>query len=219
MHNRKFKDILIVGAGGFGREIVWLIDKINERTPTWNILGFLDDDCKNHGNIVGEHKVIGGCDSILSYPDAYVICTIGSAKVREKVISNIKAIKPETKFATLIDPDIRVVERVNIGEGTIICSGSIVTTDIQIGEHVIVNLSCTIGHDAILDNFVTLYPTVNVSGNSHLNKCVEIGTGSQIIQGKSIGEYAIVGAGAVVVKDIPEKCVAVGVPAAPIKFF
>ena len=110
-------------------------------------------------------------------------------------------------------------KRIEIGEGSIICAGNILTVDIQIGKHVIINLDCTVGHDAVLHDFVTLYPSVNVSGITDIGECVELGTGMQIIQGKKVGAGSIVGAGAVVVKDIPDKCVAVGSPAKAIKFF
>jgi sugar O-acyltransferase (sialic acid O-acetyltransferase NeuD family) len=110
-------------------------------------------------------------------------------------------------------------KRVSIGEGSIICAGTIITVDISIGEHVIINLDCTIGHDDTIQDYVTLYPSVNVSGNVVVGECTELGTGMQIIQGKNIGRESIVGAGAVIVRDIPEKCTAVGSPAKPIKFF
>ena len=90
--------------------------------------------------------------------------------------------------------------------------------DVTIGSHVIINLDCTVGHDAVINDFVTLYPSVNVSGSTVLGECVEIGTGCQIIQGIAIGEGTIVGAGAVVVKELPRECTAVGSPAKPIKF-
>jgi serine acetyltransferase len=110
-------------------------------------------------------------------------------------------------------------ELVTIGEGTIICAHTIITVNIEIGAHVIINLDCTIGHDAILHDFVTLYPSVNVSGITEIGHCSELGTGVQIIQCKKVGEYSIVGAGGVIVKDIPIKCTAVGSPAKPIRFF
>ena len=91
--------------------------------------------------------------------------------------------------------------------------------NISIGCHVIINLDCTIGHDAIINDFATLYPSVNVSGITNIGHAAELGTGMQIIQGKKIGNYSIIGAGAVVVRDIPDKCTAVGSPARPIKFF
>ena len=120
-------------------------------------------------------------------------------------------------FATLVDPTVLFGPRSHIGEGCIICAGSIITTDVIIGKHVIINLDCTLGHDAVLGDFVTLYPSVNVSGSTQLHECVEFGTGSQIIQGIEVGAETIVGAGAVVIRDLPGSCTAVGVPARVIK--
>ena len=216
------KDLIIIGASGFGREVAWLVERINKAAEAsgeheWNLLGFIDDNPELEGKTVGGYPVLGGAACVSKYPDAMCVCAVGAAKTRKLIVE-----KPEfknTRFATLIDPKVEISDRVAIGEGTIICAGTIVTVDISIGRHVIINLDCTIGHDAVLDDYVTLYPSVNVSGATHLSTCVELGTGAQIIQGKSVGEYAIVGAGAVIVRDIPAKCTAVGSPAKPIKFF
>ncbi|WP_312370256.1 acetyltransferase [Lachnoclostridium sp.] len=204
------KKIVIVGVGGFGREVAWLIERINNIKPTWEIIGFVDDNISLHGKIVGGYKVIGDTDWLnVQGEQVYAVCAIGAAKTRKKVIQKLDNVK----FATLIDPKVELSNRVQIGEGTIICAGSILTVDISIGSHVIINLGCTIGHDAIINDFVTLYPSVNVSGNTLFQECVEIGTGTQIIQGIKIGEEVIVGAGAVIVKDIIETGTYVGIPA------
>lgn len=213
------KDLLIIGASGFGREVAWLVERINEVTPTWNLLGFIDDNEEIRGQKINGYEVVGTHKCVVDYPNAHYVCAVGSSKIRKKIISNVKSLIPDIKFATLIDPSVKVSKLVNIGEGTIICAGSILTVNIEIGQHVIINLDCTVGHDAILNDFVTLYPSVNVSGATNIGECVELGTGMQIIQGKTIGAHTIVGAGAVVVKDLPEKCTAVGSPAKPIKFF
>ncbi len=133
-------------------------------------------------------------------------------------MSKIKNINPETHFATLIDPSVEMSDRVTVGEGTIICAHTIITVNISIGNHVIINLDCTIGHDSVLNDFVTLYPSVNVSGITTIGYCTELGTGMQIIQGITVGSHSIIGAGAVVVKNIPDKCTAIGCPAKPIKY-
>ena len=91
------------------------------------------------------------------------------------------------------------------------------TVNIKIGNHAIVNLDCTIGHDTEIEDFVTIYPSVNVSGNCRIGQCTELGTGMQIIQGKRIGENCIVGAGSVVIKDLLESGTYVGCPAKKIK--
>lgn len=213
------KNLIIIGASGFGREVAWLVERINQKNPTWNLLGFFDDNDDIQGNIINGYKVLGRTDSIDIYEDTYFVCAVGASKTREKIIDKIKAIKSDIKFATLIEPSVELSELVKIGEGSIICANTILTVNIEIGSHVIINLDCTIGHDAVLKDYVTLYPSVNVSGATVIGHCSELGTGMQIIQGKTVGDYSIVGAGAVVVKDIPDNCTAIGSPAKPIKFY
>lgn len=213
------KDLYIIGAGGFGREVAWLVERINEIESTWNLKGFIDDNTAIHGSLQDDYSVIGGCDYLMNITqEVWVVCAVGSAKIRKKIIEKLKNYA-NVKFATLIDPSVMRSDRVDIGEGSIICAGTIITVDISIGSHVIINLDCTIGHDDIIHDFVTIYPSVNVSGNVVVGECAELGTGMQIIQGKSIGRESIIGAGAVVIRNIPEKCTAVGSPAKPIKFF
>ena len=212
------KDLVIVGASGFGREVAWLVERINQKEATWKILGFVDDNNEIQGKLINGYKVIGKTNSLIGYSDAYYVCAVGVSKTRKAIIERIKGIMPDIKFATLIDPSVELSNLVNIGEGTIICAHTILTVNIEIGCHVIINLDCTVGHDAVLKDFVTLYPSVNVSGATEIGRCSELGTGMQIIQGKTIGDNSIVGAGAVVVKDIPANCTAVGSPAKPIKF-
>lgn len=212
------KDLIIIGAGGFGREVAWLVERINKVVPTWNLLGFIDDNDSIQGTEINGYKVLGKTGDIRKYSEAYYVCAVGASKIRKKIVDNMKAINPTVKFGTVIDPSVEISDLVTIGEGTIICAHTIITVNISIGCHVIINLDCTVGHDVILNDFVTVYPSVNVSGTTNIGYCSELGTGMQIIQGKTVGDYSIVGAGAVVVKDIPTKCTAVGSPAKPIKF-
>lgn len=209
------KDLYIIGAGGFGREVAWLVERINEETPIWNIKGFIDDNDSLWGTKEDAYEVVGGCDYLKTLGDVYVVCAVGSARVRKIIINKLKDSK--VKFATVIDPSVIISKRVEIGEGTIICAGTIITVDIKIGNHVIINLDCTIGHDDVIEDFVTVYPSVNVSGNVTVGECSELGTGMQIIQGKNVAPNTIIGAGAVVVKDLIESGTYVGSPAKKIK--
>lgn len=213
------KNLIIIGAGGLGREVAWLVERINAHASEWNILGFLEADPQKKNQNINGYPVLGGDEILLEYPDAYVVCAIAASGVRKKIITRIKKMAPNTKFATLVDPTAEVSRWVTIGEGTIICAHVVVSVNIVLGEHVIIDWGCTIGHDARICDYVTIYPGVNVSGSTMLGICSELGTGTQVIQGKEIGEYSIIGAGAVVVKDIPPGCTAVGIPAKPIKFF
>ena len=212
-------DLIIIGASGFGREVAWLVERINKQKKSWNLIGFFDDNEEAQNTIINGYKVLSNINGIKDYPDAYYICAVGASRTRKMLIERVKMLNHKAKFATLIDPSVDALDYVSIGEGSIICAGTIITVNVDIGEHVIVNLDCTIGHDAIIRDFVTLYPSVNVSGNTTIGDCTEIGTGTQIIQGKVIGDNSIVGAGSVVIRDLPSKCTAVGSPAKPIKFF
>lgn len=209
------KDLYIIGAGGFGREVAWLVERINEVNPTWNLKGFIDDNESLWGNKEDDYPILGGCEYLKTLGEVYAVCAVGFAKVRKTVIEKLNG--SPVKFASIIDPSVLMSKRVEVGEGTIICAGTIITVDIRIGNHVIINLDCTIGHDVDIEDFVTIYPSVNVSGNVLIGQCTELGTGTQIIQGKRITANSIVGAGAVVVKNIDEPGTYVGSPVKKIK--
>lgn len=203
------KKIIIIGVGGFGREVAWLIERINKVQPTYKLMGYVDDNVELQGTMIDSYPVLGDCDWLNNQKEEmYAVCAIGNAKVRRLVINKLDNVK----FETIIDPKVEMSDKVSIGEGAIICAGTIITVGINIGNHVIINLDCTIGHDAILKDYVTLYPSVNVSGNTVLGECVEMGTGSQIIQGLEVVSETIIGAGAVVVKDVTESGTYVGMP-------
>ena len=209
------KKLVIIGASGFGREVAWLVERINKMKATWDLIGFVDDDEEIQGQNINGYPVLGKLNWLNEQEnEIYLVCAVGASKVRKMIVSTLKNVK----YATLIDPSVIMSERVTIGEGCIICAGTIITVNIEIGSHVIINLDCTVGHDVKINNYVTLYPSVNVSGNVCLEECVEMGTGSQIIQGLKVGNNTIVGAGSVVVKELPQNCTAVGSPAKAIKF-
>lgn len=214
----RVKDLLIIGAGGLGRETAWLVERINRINPTWNLLGFIDDNDRIWNREMNGYRVIGDYKKIMDYPEAYVVCAVAASRTRESIIKKVTKLLPEVKFATLIDPTVEMSDFVLIGEGSIICAHTIISVDVTIGNHVIIDWNSTVGHDAVIEDYVMLYPSVNVSGATRIETGVELGTGMQIIQGKKIGRYTVVGAGAVVVKDLPQKCTAVGNPARPIKF-
>lgn len=213
------KNLYIIGAGGFGREVAWLTERINTVTLTWNIKGFIDDNESLWGCKIDDYEVFGGCNwlkEVALNEEIYVVCAIGNSAIRKKIICELK--NSNIKFATLVDPSVLISNRVKVGEGSIICAGTIITMDIEIGNHVIINLNCTLGHDDIVRDYVTINPGVSISGNVEIGACSELGTGSQIIQGINVVGQTIVGAGAVVVKEITERGTYVGVPAKVIKY-
>lgn len=204
--------LYIVGAGGFGREVAWLVERINRQSPVWELVGFIDDAPQKIGTKQDNYPVIGGCEYLeLQSGECWLVCAVGSPEVRRAIAERLERLA-NVRFATLIDPSVLMSERVQIGEGSIVCAGSILTVDIKLGRHSIINLDCTIGHDVEFGDYLTAYPSVNISGSVCGGDCVEIGTGTQIRQGMKIVSNAVLGAGAVVVSDIMAPGTYVGVP-------
>lgn len=211
-------DIVVLGAGGMGREAMWLIESSKKYKDIYNILGFVDDSCELAGLTINGQKVIGDISWLLSRTeDIAVVIGLGDTVTRKNVYEKLSA-NPVISFPNIVADDVIMSDYVKMGKGCIICSGNILTVNIEIGDFLISNLNCTICHDSVIGNFVTLNPSVNISGNVTLADSTNVGVGSKIIQGKSVGEGSVIGAGAVVVTDLPANCTAVGVPAKPIKF-
>ncbi len=210
------KKIAIFGAGGFGREVKWLIDEINLQQPTWEFIGFFDDDF-SHALYLKEENRLGSSADLADWKEELaIVLAIGNPVVKRKIFQNIQ--NPRLQFPVLIHPNVRMGNDVEIGNGSIICAGCILTVNIKIGKHVILNLGCTVGHDSIIGDFSSFMPSVNISGEVNIGEAVYTGTGAKIINQLNIGEETIVGAGAVVSKTLPPKCTAVGIPAKPVKF-
>lgn len=212
------KNIAIFGAGGFGREVLMLINQINKIYNEWNVIGFFDDG-KPIGENINGHKTLGGVNEINSLDkETYLILAIGNPGIKKQILNNID--NNLVKYPILIHPNVIIDNNqfVEIGEGTIITSGCILTVNIKIGVHVILNLVCTVGHDTVIGDYCSFMPSVNISGEVHIEDSVYVGTGAKIINQLTIGENTIIGSGAVVSKSIPSNCTAVGIPAKPIKF-
>lgn len=211
------KNIVIIGVGGFGREVKVLIDQINQVDKKFNLLGFYDDanDLNSYYNGL---PYLGKIEDLNSLGhETSVAIGIGDPVTKKKIISNL--INPNLTFPSLIHPSVILGnDNVTIEEGSIICAGCIITCNIEIGRFVTLNLMCTVGHDTNIGSYSSFMPSVNISGEVLIEESVYVGTGAKIINQLTIGQDTIVGAGAVVSKSLPPNCTAVGIPAKPIKF-
>ncbi|MFB9863726.1 acetyltransferase [Rufibacter immobilis] len=211
--NSERKRIAIVGAGGLGREVLMLLHQINHVTPQWDMVGFYDDAPPAQAQICG-YPYLGTVEQLNEVESQlYVAIAIGNCQAKTDVTSRL--LNPQLCFPVLVHPSVHVYpeQDVKLGEGTIICQNCILTTNVTLGRHVLLNLSCTIGHDTVLGDFCSLMPQVAVSGDVRLGMGVYGGTNSTILQNRQVGAFTIIGAGAVVNKDLPSYCTAVGVPA------
>lgn len=204
------EDIVIVGSSGFAKEIHWLIKRMNDKLPRWNFKGYVDSD-------ISKPEVIGDDEFLKNNKDYLnVVIAIADPLIRKKLVTMYKSNK-HLYFPNLIDPSVLMSDKIVLGEGNIICAGSVLTVEIGLGNFNIINLDCTIGHEVEIKDFVTINPSVNISGKVCLENGVSIGTGTQVLQGQRIGENTVIGAGAVVTHSVPNDCTAVGIPAKVIK--
>lgn len=209
------EDLIIVGASGFGKEVAWLVESINGRGERWRLRGFLDDRLEPGAQCLG-YPVLGPVALAGAEPDwGSAVVAIGDPRVRLRVTRQFLA--TGVRLPALIHPSVELHPSNRVGEGTVICAGSTITVEVVIGAHVHLNLHCTVGHGAVLEDYCTLSPGVHVSGDVHLERGVFLGTGAQTIQGVRVAEGAVVGAGATVTRDLPTCVVAVGSPARAVK--
>jgi sugar O-acyltransferase (sialic acid O-acetyltransferase NeuD family) len=206
--------LFVYGAGGFAREVAWLGE-----TCGHDVLGFIDDDEANVGVQLNGLPVMTLKGAVALNPAAVVVAGIGNPSAREAVMT--RANEAGLAPAVLIHPRVERSRWLEIGPGSVICAGNLLTANIRLGAHVQINLSCTVGHDVTMDDYVTLAPGVHVSGWVHLQRGCYVGTGANIVNGTAtapvvIGAGAVVGAGACVTKSVAPGMTVVGVPAKPL---
>lgn len=188
----------LIGAGGFA-------DEIKAQMNEFDMICFVDDFYykENNKNILPLSEF---------NPTEYeVLVAVGDSFLRKELIGRLPK---ETKYFTFIHKSAQILGNdVEIGEGSIICAGTIITTNCVLGKHTHLNLQTTIGHDCRIGNYFTTAPGVKISGNNEIGECVYIGTNASTKQKLKISDNVIVGMNAAVVKDIFESGTYVGVPA------
>lgn len=209
--------IVVVGCGGFGREVVDVIEAVNAQSVNspFELLGVLDDSPsdENLERLAARSvEYLGGISDFLeTRPNVAYAIGIGSPGTRRSLAARFDEAGCEP--ATLVHPSVTIGAQVSIAPGSIICAGVRLTTNITIGRHVHINLNATVGHDTVIGDFVSINPLASISGDCSLEAEVMVGVAGVILQGLSIGERSVVGGSACVVRDVPPGVVVKGVPA------
>lgn len=205
------KKVVIIGAGGHAKVIADIIEKSGDE-----IVGFLDDNKEIGTTIINEYKVIGDLNNrftmAVTKENLEFIIAIGDNKKREEISHS-----PNLKFYTAIHPSAQMGLDVEIQEGTVIMANACINSSAKIGKHCIINTGAIIEHDNIIEDFVHISPNVSLGGTVKVGENTHVGIGTTVKNNIEICNNCIIGAGAVVVKNIMEEGTYVGVPAKKMK--
>ncbi len=209
------KDIAIIGAGGFGKEVACLINIINEEKPTWNFIGFFDDKESLKGQMISCFgKCLGNTEDLNRYDkELDVVIAIGNPHIIKKVVGEIT--NPLVSFPNIIHPNVKCAdERVfNIGKGNIIQGGTFFSCDVKVGDFNVMNGNVVFGHDAEVGSFNTFMPAVKVSGEVKIGNENFFGISSIVLQQIKIGDNIRLGAGSVLMTKPKNGNLYIGNPA------
>lgn len=210
------KRIVIIGAGGFGREMLsWL--KEFEESDRYELIGFLDKDRRALDNYNIDYPILSDPETYEPKANELFVCAVGNPKVKLLLCRDLKSRGGE--FLKFIHPTAVVGSEASIGEGTVLCPGAVVTSNAVIGSFVTLNVHASIGHDAVIGDGCTLSGHCDVTGFASLGEGVFMGTHAAVLPKAVVGDYAVVGAGSIVLKKVRPNATVFGVPAKQIGGF
>lgn len=207
--------LILTGAGGCMRELLWQLEELNRQQDTWDVAGYVDVSDAGGTIYVGDrgYPYLGNDDFLLNRTEVTnVAVCVGDPALREKIAKKLMT-NPQIRFPNLIMGDTRICSDVKLGQGVIISMDCRISTHVRIGDFAFLNIGAVVCHDGRLGDYVTLSPDVRLAGNVVVGSGSDLGMGTRVIQGVTVGSRVITGAGSVVVRDLPDACTAVGVPA------
>jgi sugar O-acyltransferase (sialic acid O-acetyltransferase NeuD family) len=218
----RWSQLVILGAGGHGAELFAYLRDLAAAGTEIPLAGFVDDfrPAGRHGDltILGSIEALDRLVADSPQIGFGYITALGSNQARQQLVGKVEALgRPNLSAWTLQHPLAYVGRAVQIGAGTCLAPGSIVTTRVRIGRHCILNVKASVSHDCEVGDFANINPGATVCGNVRIGEGCFIGTGATVSNAVSVGAWSIIGAGAVVIRDIPPHVTAVGVPARIVK--
>lgn len=208
------RDLVLIGAGGFGRETAQAVAAINADGARWNLRGFLDDDPARRGKDVDGTPVLGGRELIGEMPAAsFVVCTgrPGDYASRPRIVRELGL--AADRYATIIHPAAAVAPSSRVGPGSVLLAHVTLTAAVTVGAHVAIMPQVTLTHDVEVADFATLASGASTGGGARIGAGAYLGAGALLREGTRVGDRAMVGMGSVVLRDIPPGEVWAGVPA------
>jgi len=194
--------IVIIGASGFGKEVAWVIERMNGVSPTFEIVGFCDDAPDKQEGVFAGYPLLGALANVPNPTGLGFFCAIGNNRNRQRVTAQV--INAGLTPVTVIDPTAIIAPDAVIGAGSFVGIGGIVSVGARLGNGVIVNLQSCVGHDATLGDFAQVCPGVHISGGCDIGEGALLGTNAAIIPLKKMGAWSTLGAGTAALRDIPD---------------
>lgn len=210
--------LVILGAGGFARELAWLVRDFNAAAGPvrYDLAGFVVTDLSKLGERDSRDQVLGDLDWLETHPVDAVALGIGTPSARLAVAAQVTARFPRLDLPALIHPSVRSdPTSTRFEPGVVVMASSIVSVNAKIERFAMINWLCSIGHEASIGAGSVVNPSSNISGGVRLGSGVLVGTGAQVLQYLTVGDGATIGAGAVVTKNVPPGVTVTGVPALP----
>ena len=210
------KNLVIVGAGGCGREVLQWAKDINKKEQRWNIKGFIDDDLNALDGKVCDVPVLSSINDYQIEEEDEFVCCIGNSKVRKEVVARLKM--KGAHFGTLIHPNAIIADSSTLGEGVIIYPFAIISDNAVIGDGCIINMYSSVAHDSVLGEYCTISAHCDITGMCKLGACVFMGTTSNVVPGTKIGNDVYICAGSTVMGRVRKEMKVLGNPAKIVKF-
>jgi sugar O-acyltransferase (sialic acid O-acetyltransferase NeuD family) len=212
--NGSVRALLLIGTGGFARETLELVRAVNDVTPTWEVVGMLDDDRATHGRNVHGVDVLGPPAAVHDHPEALVCACVASPDDPTRRLRLVARLDlPAERYATLVHPAAVVAASSTVGPGSVLHAGTVLTADVELGAHVAVMPAVVLTHDDVVRDGVTFGARASVGGSVTIERGAYIGAGALVREKLAVGAGAVVGMGAVVTRPVPAGEVWAGVPA------
>lgn len=207
------RPLVIVGAGGLGKKVLLTLKDQNQADSQWDILGFVDENPAIHGELVHGVPILGGLEWVerTVSKDLSCVIAVNAPDIRKRLAGLLRSMA--VSFCNAVHPSTIVWEGAQLGQDVIVQPRCLISCDTTLGDHVQLNDNARIGHDSVVSDYCTIGPRADINGNCYLGEGVYVGCQAAILEGRSVGKWSTIGAGAVVTKDIPEGAVAGGIPA------